>query len=204
MKSISFVDKSLQAEADSVGVIRHMPANSILMQPGDIIDYIPIVLKGSIRVVLQNENGDEYYLYHIFPGESCAMSLSCCQAHRKSEIKAVVEEDSDLLFIPVRFVDEWYKYPEWKKFISDILAQRFSELLETIELMAFSKLDEQLWTYLLRRVQATGNQTLKVTHQEIAHELHSPREVITRLLNQLQKQHKVSLSRGTVTVHSAL
>jgi CRP/FNR family transcriptional regulator len=174
------------------------------MSPGDLIENIPIVIKGSIRVVLQNRLGDEHYLYHIFPGETCALSLTCCQAQKRSEIKAIIEEDAELLMIPVRFVDEWHHYPEWKKFISDAQAQRFSELLETVELMAFSKLDEQLWSYLVKRVQAIGHNTLKITHQEIAQELHSPREVITRLLHQLQKQNKVELSRGEILVHSAM
>ena len=103
--------------------------------------------------------------------------------------------------IPVRYVDEWSRFPEWKKFVSDTQAQRFSELLETLELVAFSKLDEQLWNYLIKRVLATGNNTLKITHQEIANELNSPREVITRLLHQLQRQEKIVLSRNSIEVN---
>jgi len=204
MKNIDFVDKQLRSEIEGCAIEKHVAANTVLMSPGDIIEYIPIVLKGSIRVVIQNINGDEHYLYHIFPGETCAMSLTCCQAQKESEVKAIIEDDADLLMIPVKFVDEWYKYPEWKKFISDTQAQRFSELLEAIELMAFSNLDEQLWSYLVKRVQATGNNQLKVTHQDIAQELNSPREVITRLLHQLQRQEKVELSRGSIVVHSAM
>lgn len=204
MRSIEFIDKSLQSEVDRVGVLKEMKAGDILMSPGDVIENIPLVTKGSIRVLLQNSNGEEFYLYHIFPGESCALSLSCCQANRRSEIKAVAEDDTEMIMVPVRFVDEWYRFPEWKKYISDIQALRFSNLLETVELVAFSKLDEQLWSYLIRKVQATGQRTLKITHQEIAQELNSPREVITRLLNQLQKQNKVVLSRGEIVVNSAL
>jgi CRP/FNR family transcriptional regulator len=170
------------------------------MNPGDTIQQVPLLVKGTIRVLLQNTNGDEHFLYHIFPGETCALSLTCCQAQKKSEIRAVVEDNAEILFVPVRYVDEWMKYPDWKKFVSDLQAQRFTELLETIELMAFSRLDEQLWNYLVKRVQATGNKTLKITHQEIAQELHSPREVITRLLHQLQKQGKISLSRNTISI----
>ncbi len=204
MRSIEFIDKSLQSEVDRVGVLKEMKAGDILMSPGDVIENIPLVTKGSIRVLLQNSNGEEFYLYHIFPGESCALSLSCCQANRRSEIKAVAEDDTEMIMVPVRFVDEWYRFPEWKKYISDIQALRFSNLLETVELVAFSKLDEQLWSYLIRKVQATGQRTLKITHQEIAQELNSPREVITRLLNQLQKQNKVVLSRGEIAVNSTL
>jgi CRP/FNR family transcriptional regulator len=204
MKILPFVDTRLVNEIGSNSVTQTFKAGEILMNPGDEIENIPIVMKGSIRVVLQNQQGDEHYLYHIFPGETCALSLTCCQARKLSEIKAVIEDDAELLMIPVRMVDDWHHYPEWKKYISDTQAQRFSELLETIELMAFSKLDQQLWSYLVKRVQATGNSILKITHQEIAQELHSPREVITRLLHQLQRQNKVQLSRGEIQVNSAL
>jgi CRP/FNR family transcriptional regulator len=204
MKILPFIDPSLIKEISSNSERRIFKSDEILMNPGDLLEIIPIVMKGSIRVVLQNREGEEHYLYHIFPGETCALSLTCCQAQKRSEIKAIIEEDAELLMIPVRFVDEWHHYPEWKKFISDTQAQRFSELLETIELMAFSKLDEQLWSYLVKRVQAAGQNTLKITHQEIAQELNSPREVITRLLHQLQKQNKVELSRGEILVHSAM
>ena len=204
MKQFAFSNEQLSREVTRHGVLKHFGLNDIIIQPGETIKNIPILLKGSIRIVLQNEQGDEFFLYHIYPSESCAISLTCCQAMKKSEIKAVVEEDADVLMIPVRFVDEWMHFPEWKKFVSDIQAQRFSELLETIELIAFSKLDEQVWNYLMKRVQATGSNTLKITHQQIANELHSPREVITRLLNQLQKKKKITLSRNTIDVHWAV
>ena len=195
-----FTDKDLLNQLHTIAFKRHISANEVMMQPGDVIQFVPLVLSGSIRVILQNADGDEYFLYHIYPGETCAMTLTCCQTNRRSEIKAVAEEDVDMLMVPVSKMDEWSKFPEWKKFVSDIHAQRFTELLETISLIAFSKLDEQLWNYLIKRVQATGNTTLHITHQEIANELNSPREVITRLLHQLQKQHRISLARNVIEV----
>lgn len=202
MKQFAFVDKALAAELESVAVRKHVPAGEILMNPGDTIRAIPVVISGTLRIVLQNEKGNEHFLYHIFPGESCAMSLTCCVSNKKSEIKAVVEEDAELLMIPVQYVEEWSKYPEWRKFISDTQAQRFTELLETIELISFSKLDEQIWDYLRKRVQASGSKTLHLTHQEIATELNSPREVITRLLHQLRERGLVRLGRNTIEVIS--
>jgi CRP/FNR family transcriptional regulator, anaerobic regulatory protein len=204
MKILPFIDKNLLEDIDKNSQIKRYVSGSTLMNPGDPIEYIPVVLKGSIRVVLQNSEGREHYLYHIFPGETCALSLTCCQTNRISEIKAIIEDDAELMMIPVKFVDDWHRFPEWKKFISDTQSQRFTELLETIELIAFSKLDEQLWSYLVKRVQASGQTLLKITHQEIAQELNSPREVITRLLHQLQSQEKVELSRGAIEVHSSM
>ncbi|MCC6937696.1 MAG: Crp/Fnr family transcriptional regulator [Flavobacteriales bacterium] len=196
-----FEDKELERAFNEVVMRRHIPAGTVLMSPGDVITHVPIVEKGSLRILAQDANGRERFLYHILPGESCAISLTCCSSKRNSSVLAVVEEDADLLLIPSDRMDAWMVYPEWRRFVSDTQAQRFGELLETIEVVAFQKLDEQLWNYLTKRVQATGNTILKATHQDIADELNSPREVITRLLHQLQARGRVSLARGAVEVH---
>ncbi|MBP8823767.1 MAG: Crp/Fnr family transcriptional regulator [Flavobacteriales bacterium] len=196
-----FADPLLKREFESVAVRKHMPAGAVLMQAGDAITHIPIVRQGSLRILAQDGAGRERYLYHILPGESCATSLTCCVAKRVSGVRAVVEEEAELLMIPVRYVDEWMAHPEWRKYVNEVQAQRFEELLEAFEVVAFHKLDEQLWNYLLKRAQATGERTLQLTHQQIADELGSPREVITRLLQQLRTTGRVSLGRGSVQVH---
>ena len=198
-----FTDLKLQREFDSVVVRKSLPAGTELMRTGDTITHIPIVERGSLRILAQDAEGHERFLYHIMPGESCAMSLTCSGTKRISSVMAVVEEDADLLMVPARYMEEWMIYPEWRRFVNDTQAQRFGELLETIEVVAFSKLDEQLWNYLVKRVQATGNHVLKVTHQDIANELNSPREVITRLLSQLQRRGRVTVARGAIEVHMA-
>lgn len=198
-----FADKDLQRTFEQVVVHRSFPAGTVIMSPGDGITHVPIVEKGSLRILAQDAEGRERFLYHIMPGESCAMSLTCCNSKRTSSVLAIVEEDAELLMVPARYIDEWMVYPEWRRYISDNQAQRFGELLETIEVVAFQKLDEQLWNYLVKRVQATGNHILKVTHQDIAGELNSPREVITRLLQQLQARGRVTVTRGAVEVHLA-
>ena len=196
-----FKDAVLSAELERNAVHKHLPAGTVLMRAGDPITHIPIVKGGSLRILAQNNEGQERFLYHIMPGESCAVSMTCCVGRRVSTVRAVVEADDDLLLVPIERLDEWMTYPEWRYFVSDTQTQRFNELLETLEVVAFTRLDEQLWNYLVRRVQATGNTTLKVTHQEIADELNSPREVITRLLHQLVQRGRVDLARGTITVH---
>ncbi len=198
-----FKDPKLQHEFESVVVRRSLPAGTELMRTGDTITHIPIVQKGSLRILAQDADGHERFLYHIMPGESCAMSLTCSGAKRISNVMAVVEEDADLLMVPARYMEEWMVHPEWRRFVNETQAQRFTELLETIEVIAFRKLDDQLWNYLVKRSQATGSAMLKVTHQDIADELDSPREVITRLLNQLQREGRVTVSRGMVELHQA-
>ena len=198
-----FTDPALKHAFEAVVSRRTIPAGTVIMQVGDMITQIPIVEKGSLRILAQDQDGRERFLYHIMPGETCSMSLTCCEAKKTSGILAVVEEDADLLMVPARYADEWMVYPEWRQYVGSAQAQRFSELLETIEKLAFLKMDEQLWDYLVKRVQATGVTTLKATHQDIAQELGSPREVVTRLLQQLQGRGMVTLSRGAVEVHLA-
>lgn len=198
-----FTDPKLQREFDQVVVRKSLPVGTELMRAGDTITHIPIVVNGSLRILAQDAEGHERFLYHIMPGESCAMSLTCSGTKRISSVMAVVEEDAELLMVPARYMEKWMVYPEWRRFVNDTQAQRFSELLEAIEVVAFSKLDEQLWNYLVKRVQATGNHVLKVTHQDIANELGSPREVITRLLSQLQRRGRVTVARGAIEVHMA-
>jgi CRP/FNR family transcriptional regulator, anaerobic regulatory protein len=199
-----FKTEELAKAVEREGVHRKLAAGEVLMTVGNTITHIPIVVSGSLRILAQNAEGQERFLYHIMPGESCAMSLNCCSGMQPSPVVAIVEEDAELIMIPARFMEEWMAYPEWRRFVSDTQNQRFNELLETIEVVAFTRLDEQLWTYLVKRAQATGEHTLKVTHQEVAQELNSPREVITRLLHQLAQRGKVKLSRGAITVVSTV
>ncbi|MBK9535796.1 MAG: Crp/Fnr family transcriptional regulator [Flavobacteriales bacterium] len=196
-----FIDPTLKAEFEREVVRKSVPAGEELMRVGDSITHVPIVEKGSIRILAQDPEGRERFLYHIMPGESCAISLTCCVSKRSSNVLAIVEEDAELLMVPVRFAEEWMIYPEWRHFVGETQAQRFGKLLETIEVVAFHKLDEQLWDYLVKRVQATGSHVIKATHQDIANELNSPREVITRLLHQLQRDGRVTVSRGSLEVH---
>lgn len=197
-----FKDPGLQEALVREAVRRRFSAEEVIIRAGDHITHIPIVVSGSLRILARNDKGQERFLYHIMPAESCAMSMACCAGRNESNVVAVVEEDAELLMVPVHCMEEWMAYPEWRRFVSGTQTQRFTELLETIEVIAFSRLDDQLWAYLVKRVQATGEHMLKVTHQQIAQELNSPREVITRLLHQLAQRGRVELARGAITVRS--
>lgn len=196
-----FAEPGLHKEFDEVAIHRKLAAGTEMMRVGDPITHVPIVQEGRLRILAQDSEGRERYLYHIMPGETCASSLTCCVSKRESGVRAIVEEDADLLLIPVRYVDAWMAYPEWRKYVNEQQAQRYQEILEAFEVVAFRKLDEQLWAYLTKRSQATGSQRLNLTHQDIADELGSPREVITRLLQQLRVRGLVELGRGYVELH---
>lgn len=178
--------------------LKSFEKDDTIMNPGDEILFIPIVLKGSIRILRSDEDGNEVFLYHLYPGQTCAMSLTCCQAGKKSMIKAVAENHTELLQIPVQLTSDWYKYAEWKAYISNNYNNRFAELMEVIDLIAFNHMDKQLLHYIEERCKALHTKTLDITHQQIADELHTHREAISRLLRTMEQKKLVKLGRNSI------
>ena len=193
-----FTSPALNRELNKYARRKQIRQGDTLINPGDEILFIPILLKGSIRILRQEENGKEVFLYHLSPGQTCAMSLTCCQAGRKSMIRAVAEDDVDIIQIPVEVTESWYEFPEWKSFISSNYSKRFAELLDVIDLIAFNNMDKQLLHYLQERTRAHNSSILEITHQQIADELHSHREAISRLLRNMEQKGIVKLGRNSV------
>ncbi|MBL7690992.1 MAG: Crp/Fnr family transcriptional regulator [Flavipsychrobacter sp.] len=198
MNKTIFNDPKLQAEIAAYARVKTVERDTVLMSPGDDIFFVPIVQQGVLRIVRQNEEGKEVFLYHLYPGQTCAVAINCCQGKKKSTIKAIAEEDSEILQIPVNMVDEWFKYPEWKTFINATYGQRFAELLEVIDLIAFNNMDKQVLHYLQERARAAGSNALYITHQIIADELHTHREAISRLLRAMEQKNMLRLGRNTI------
>lgn len=195
-----FSDLSLCAEIEKNARIKLFKKGEILIKPGDQILFIPIVLKGSIRIIRQDLDDQEVFLYHLYPGQTCAVSLTCCQAGKKSMIKAIAEDDTEIIQIPINLTEDWFKYPEWKAYISNNYTNRFAELLQVIDLIAFSNMDKQLQHYLEERSKALNTRVLDITHQEIADELHAHREAISRLLRTMEQKKLVKLGRNSIEV----
>ena len=151
-----------------------------------------------LRILRQNLDGKEIFLYHLYPGQTCAMAINCCQGHKKSSVKAIAEEDTEILQIPVNMVDTWFKYPEWKTFVNSTYGARFAELIDVIDLIAFSNMDRQVLHYIQERSRAAGTKTLTITHQEIADELHTHREAVGRLLRTMEQKNMLRLGRNTI------
>ena len=198
MNKTIFNDPKLQAEISAYARVKTIERDTVLMSPGDEIVFVPIVQQGVLRIVRQNDEGKEVFLYHLYPGQTCAVAINCCQGKKKSTIKAIAEEDSEILQIPVNMVDEWFKYPEWKTFINATYGQRFAELVEVIDLIAFSNMDKQVLHYLQERARAAGTNALYITHQIIADELHTHREAISRLLRAMEQKNMLRLGRNTI------
>ena len=183
------------------GDMINFSSGDVLINFGHYIKSIPLVLSGNIKILREDKSGKELFLYYLKPGETCAMSLTCCMANHKSEIKAIAEEDSLVIMIPVKYLDVWTgKYISWKNMIMTTYQNRFNELLNTIDGIAFSKLDERLINYLTEKSETVKNNIINQSHQEIANELGTQREVISRLLKKLEKEGVLQLGRNKIEI----
>ena len=175
------------------------------MDYGKYIRMMPLILKGTIKVLRMDDDGNEILLYYLSSSESCSMAYSCCIEAKKSEVKAIAEDDVELIAIPHIKLDEWLcKYPGWKNYIMRSFNERFIELLKSIESIAFHKLDERLIEYLKDKQRIAGSSVIKASHSLIADELATSRVVISRLLKQLENSKKIILYRNEIKLMPAL
>ena len=187
------------------GQIREFKAMDSIIDTGQIISYMPIVLSGLVKVSRVDEEGRELLLYYIHPNEGCAFTFSCCTQRSPSEIKAVAEENSKLLMVPVHLMDEWLtRYQTWKAFVMQTMSARFTELLKTIDQVAFQNLDIRLVNYLKQKTKSTGSSLVNLSHKQIAEDLNTNRVVISRLLKNLEDQKKILLARHQIKILRAL
>lgn len=204
MNTIYF-EAGLQKEISEAGKNISVKAGDTIIEPGQSVQFMPLVISGTIRVSRVDESGKELLLYYVNPSESCAMTFTCCMENHQSEIKAVAEDDVDLLMIPVHKMNEWMnKYPSWKSFVMRTIQQRFDELLKAIDHIAFEKMDERLIHYLKDKSKAHQSPLLNISHQQIADELATSREVISRLLKKLENDKKLLLYRNQIKLLSQL
>jgi len=201
----STFEPALLQEMQQFGEIKIFKEGEIIMDYGKYIRMMPLVLKGTIKVLRMDENGNEILLYYLSSNESCSMAYSCCVEIKKSEIKAIAEDDVELIAIPQIKLDEWLcKYPSWKNYIMRSFNERFLELLKSIESIAFHKLDERLIAYLKEKQRLSGSSVIKVSHYLIADELATSRVVISRLLKQLENSKKIILYRNEIKLLPSL
>lgn len=171
----------------------------VILSIGQVVRVIPLMLEGTIKISRQDNNGKELLLYYMNAQESCAMTFTCCMQQYPSEIQATAETAVTFIAIPISVMDEWLiKFPTWKSFAMRTIRNRFNELLQAIDQLAFQKLDERLVHYLKEKSKATGSTLINLSHEEIASELASSREVISRLLKKLENDKKLLLYRNQI------
>lgn len=195
-----FEDALLKEIAD-VAIAKDVKANDVIIDIGSYITSIPLLLSGAIKILREDKEGDDLVLYYIEKGDTCAMTLSCCMGETKSKIKAVAETDVKLLMIPKQKMSEWLsKYKSWQEFILHSYHSRLQEFIDAIDTIAFLNMDQRLLKYLKDKALVNHNDTINVTHQQIANDLHTSRVVVSRLLKALEKQHKIELYRNQIKV----
>jgi len=192
-------EKELQKEILQVGVYKKLPKGAELIDIGSTITFMPLVISGAIKILREDENGDELVLYFIEQGDTCAMTITCCLGASKSEIRAVAETEIELLMIPIEKIANWMNsYKTWQNFVLQSYQERMQELLEAVDTIAFLNMDERLLKYLKDKAIVNKNEVIQVTHKEIANDLHTSRVVISRLLKALENKGEIQLNRNQI------
>ncbi len=192
------LEKALYEEILQHGEIREIPAGTPLLRIGQTIRSTMMVLDGTVKLYQEDEEGNEFFMYHIQPGQACAVSMVCSYRQEQSQVMAKALTDVTVLSIPLQYMDKWLgEYKSWHYFVIRTYRSRYEELLRTINEIAFKNMDERLEFYLLEQVKQFGNQ-VRLTHQEIANDLNSSREVISRLLKKMEKNGWIVLHRNSL------
>lgn len=195
-----FEDKLLE-EMASVAQLRDFKEGDVLIDFGDYIKKMPLLIHGAIKILREDFDGGELLLYFIEKGDTCAMTLACCMGHTKSEIKAEAETEGQVIMIPIEKMEEWLgKYKSWRNYVFTSYNNRLKEMLSAIDNLAFMKMDERLLSYLQEKAKINKSNQIQNTHQEIAYDLHTSRVVISRLLKVLENEGKIRLNRASIEV----
>lgn len=188
-------------EIIKVGYFDKIKNGKLLVDKGDYLTHIPLILKGVVKIIRKENKGDELTLYYLEAGDTCAISFANCLNRKESIFKGVVVSDIEAVFIPVDVIDQWLiKYTSWRHFIIDSYHFRLLEMVESIDALAFMKMKKRIWKYLTDKVKFSNNIDLEVTHQDIATDLNSSRVVISRIIKKLHDEGKIATSRNKVKV----
>lgn len=191
--------KEMLSTFSEIGFLKEFSSSTVILKEDSYVKVIPLVLSGLIKVYKEEENGNEVLLYYIKPGESCIMSIMASEKNEKISVKGVVEEDTQLLIIPVEKLGELRRnFPQWNLFVYQLFNEKFDEVIEMVKILTFSNKEKRLEDYLKKESQIKNTQIIRHSHQEIAKELGSSREVISRLLKKLENDGKVALAQRQI------
>lgn len=198
-KIFSSFSNALVSDINSYASEQMINAGTVIMRTGQYIKNTVLVVSGSIKIYRQDNDGGEFFMYYLQPGQACAISMICAAKNEQSQIIAKVVEDAELVMIPLHLMDKWMmEHRSWYEFVIETYRSRFEEVLTVVDSIAFRAMDERLEFYLKRHKDACGCQDLKLSHQEIANELNTSREVISRLLKKLEQRGSLKLHRNHI------
>ena len=192
------LEEGLYHEILKHGIIKEVKAGDTLLKVGQTIRSTMLIVEGLIKLYREDDGGKEFFIYHLDAGQACSLSMVCAAKNETSEVLAKALTDTTVLAIPLEYMEQWMsKYKSWYQFVITSYRNRFEELLKTIDAIAFTGMDERLEYYLKKQVEKLGN-NLKITHQEIANDLNSSREVISRLLKKMEAKSWLVIHRNSI------
>lgn len=195
----SFFEPALKEKIEEVAVLKHFPAGELIMRQGQYFKHTVLIAEGLIKLYREGDYGEEAFIYHLNPGQACALSIICAAKQETSQVLGKAVEDTVAILIPVSVIDELMKnYKSWYYFVLENYRDRFDELLLLLDHVIFKGMDERLEFYLENQFKQKGSTELSITHQEIAQDLNSSREVISRLLKKMELDKKVKLNRNSI------
>jgi CRP/FNR family transcriptional regulator len=189
----------LQLISDNA-TVKEVEEGETLISTGQYIRSTMLLLDGLVKIYREDGDGNEFLMYYLMPGDACALTLLCAAQHEKSQIMAKAVKKSTLIVLPLEQTEQWMaNHKSWYRFVVGTYRARFEELLQTLDSIAFKSLDERLVFYLKRHIDTVGPR-IELSHQQIAEELNSSREVISRLLKKLEQRGLVSLNRNYIEI----
>lgn len=195
------LEPALIEEIEAVTTLKTFQAGEIIVDIGQYIRAMPMLLTGAIKIMREDEKEGELLLYYLEKGETCTMSIACCIGNKQSEIRAQAEMETTVAMIPNQFLNDWLaKYASWRSFILNSYSSRMNEMLGAIDNLAFSKMEDRIMSYLKEKVRLTEDRILTVTHQDIAIDLNTSRVVVSRILKKLENEDKIVLLRNEIRV----
>lgn len=198
-KTFPTFSDELITEIETHAIHHSYKVGDVIIRTGQYINNTLLVVHGQIKIYREGENGGEFFMYYLQPGQACAVSMICATKSQTSQIMAKVVEDAELLLIPLPLMEKWMmKFHSWYEFVLSTFRNRFEEVLEVVDSIAFRAMDERLEFNLKRHAEACGCTDLKLSHQEIATELNTSREVISRLLKKMEQRGLVRLHRNQI------
>ncbi|MFT5217716.1 MAG: CRP/FNR family transcriptional regulator [Glaciecola sp.] len=196
-------ESELLDEIAEVSLYNHFKTGYVIMDYGQNVKSIPLLLDGAIKILRQDADGDELALYYLERGDTCSMTMTCCMGQQKSEIRAIAETETSFVSIPIEKMSEWMrKYSSWMAFVFESYNSRFNELLQAIDNLAFNNMHDRLNGYLKDQVLIKKSTVLELSHQHIAYDMNTSRVVVSRLLKHLEKEGKIKLGRNKIDVLS--
>ncbi|MEZ5174026.1 MAG: Crp/Fnr family transcriptional regulator [Bacteroidia bacterium] len=195
------LEKELREQMEASAVLKHYEAGDLLLEKGHYFRSTYLVVEGAVQMYREDDEGNEFLVYLITAGEACALSMICALKHEKSAFRARAIENTTVIAVPLDDMDRWMQnYKSWYYFVLESYRSRMDNLLEVIDQVIFRSMDERLEFYLKNKVKKLGTNTLHITHQQIANDLNSSREVISRLVKKMENKGFLKAERNIIVL----